>query len=116
QVFARDFSNNFSKNFSNNFPRIEMNTVHVQSGARVEQVSDQLRDFFGVFGANGVLVTSVERGSAAEKAGLKAADVITSVDGKDIRTPEEFSRAMRAASKPVVKVIRDKKETEIRFE
>jgi serine protease Do len=112
QVFTREFSNNFSKNF----PLIEMNTVHVQSGARVEQISDQLRDFFGVFGANGVLVTSVERGSAAEKAGLKAADVITNVDGKDIRTPDEFSRAMRAASKPSVKVIRDKKEVELRFE
>src|SRR5262245_44340542 len=37
------------------FPRIQMNTVYVQSGIRVEQLTDQLRDFFGVFSNTGVL-------------------------------------------------------------
>jgi serine protease Do len=99
-----------------NFPRIEMNTIHVQSGVRVEQITDQLRDFFGVSGGNGVLVTSVDRGSAAEKAGLRAGDVVISVDGRSIRTPNDFSREMRANSRPMVTIIRDKKESEIRIE
>ncbi len=97
-------------------PRIQMSTVYVQSGIRVEQLTDQLRDFFGVFSNNGVLVTSVDSGSAAEKAGLKAGDVITTVDGRNIRTPADFSREMRADSKPMIKIFRDKQEREIRIE
>src|SRR5207244_3566994 len=75
-------------------PRVQVNTTYVQSGIRVEQMTDQLRDYFGVYSNNGILVTSVDSGSAAEKAGLKAGDVITAVDGKNIRTPADFSREM----------------------
>ena len=95
-------------------PRVRVNTTIVQAGIHVEQMTDQLRDFFG--GSNGVLVAAVDSGSAAEKAGLKAGDVITAIDGRTIRTSNEFSREMRASSKPVLKVMRDKKEREIRFE
>jgi serine protease Do len=98
------------------FPRIEMNTVHVQSGIRVEQLTDQLRNYFGVSSNNGVLVTSVDSGSSAEKAGLKAGDVITAIDGRMIRTPADFSREMRADAKPMLKFFRDKQEREIRIE
>jgi len=97
-------------------PRLQVSTVYVRAGIRVEQMTDQLRDFFGVYGNNGVLVTSVDSASAAEKAGLKAGDVITTIDGKSVQTPAEFSREMRAGSKPTLKVIRDKQEREIRFE
>lgn len=88
-------------------PRVRVNTTFVQSGIHAEQMTDQLRDFFG--GNNGVLVAAVDVGSVAEKTGLKAGDVITAIDGKTIRTPAEFSREMRAGSKPVMKIIRDKK-------
>ena len=64
----------------------------------------------------GVLVTSVDRGSAADKAGLKAGDVITTIDGRTIRNPSDFSREMRANSKPMVKIVRDKQEREMRIE
>jgi serine protease Do len=97
-------------------PKIQVHTVYMQGGIRVEQMTDQLRDFFGVFGNNGVLVTSVDSGSTAEKAGLKAGDVITSIDGKSVQTPAEFGREMRAGSKPTLKIIRDKQEREIRIE
>jgi len=97
-------------------PSVEVSTSHVHSGIRVQQLSDQLRDFFGVFGDNGVLVTSVDQGSAAEKAGLKAGDVIVSIDGRNIRSTAEFSREMGARSNPVMKIVRDKQEREIKFE
>ncbi len=98
-------------------PRIQMNTSYTQSGIQVSTLTDQLRDFFGVYGNDGVLVTSVERGSAAEKAGLKAGDVITSIDSKTIRTPAEFSRAMREARTSVaLKIFRDKQERDISFQ
>ena len=99
-----------------NLSRIEMHTSHTQAGVRVEQLNDQLRDFFGVLGNDGVLVTFVDRGSAAEKAGLKAGDVITAIGGRNIDSPEDFSREMRVDSKPVMKIVRDKKEREIRIE
>ena len=98
------------------FPRVEVHTVYAQSGIHVEQMTDQLRDFFGVATNNGVLVRSVDRGSAAEKAGIKAGDVITAIAGRNIRNPDEFSREMRAESRPALKIIRDKKEREIRLE
>jgi len=97
-------------------PSVEVSTSHVHSGIRVQQLSDQLRDFFGVLGDNGVLVTSVDQGSAAEKAGLKAGDVIVSIDGRNIRSTAEFSREMGARSNPVMKIVRDKQEREIKFE
>jgi serine protease Do len=95
---------------------VQIHTTFSQSGLRVEELTDQLRDFFGAPSTGGVLITSVDSGSDGDKAGLKAADVITSIDGRTIRTPNDFSREMRANSKPVMKVIRDKKEREIRFQ
>ena len=97
-------------------PRIQMNTVYVNSGIRVEQLTDQMRDYFGVFNNNGVLVTSVDRGSAAEKAGLKAGDVIIAIDGRDVRTPSDFNREMSARPRPALKVMREKQEREIKME
>ena len=55
-----------------------------QYGIRVDYLTSQLREFFGVGANEGVLVASVETDSAAAKAGLKAGDVITAVDGKRI--------------------------------
>jgi serine protease Do len=98
------------------FPRVEVNTTYTQSGIRIERLTDQLRDFFGVYSNGGVLVTSVDPGSAAEKAGLKAGDVVTAVDGRNIRTPAEFGREMRGGSSTkTVKIIRNKQEQEIKF-
>ena len=100
-----------------NMPRIEMNTTFVQSGIRVEQMTDQLRDFFGVRGGNGVLVASIEPGSVAEKAGLKPGDVITVVNGRDIRTPADFSREMRAQRGSVTfKIVRDRQERDLKLD
>lgn len=100
-----------------NLPRVEVSTAYVQAGIRVEQLTDQLREFFGVSGNNGVLVSSVDVGSAAEKAGLKAGDVITTIDGKNIRSPADFSREMRTAGgKDVLKVVRDRQEREIKLD
>lgn len=96
-----------------NIPRFELSTTFVESGIRAESLTDQLRDFFGVRGG-GVLVSSVEAGSAAEKAGLKSGDVITAIDGRAVRTPADFSREMRDARGTVtLKIVRDKQEREL---
>lgn len=71
----------------------------------------QLAEFFGV--KEGVLVRSVNKNSAADKAGLKAGDVITKIDDTTISTPQQINGALRAARTKTtvnVTVVRNKKE------
>ena len=71
----------------------------------------QLADFFGV--KEGVLVRSVNKNSAAEKAGMKAGDVITKIDDTVISSPQQINGALRAARTKTtvnVTIVRNKKE------
>jgi serine protease Do len=71
----------------------------------------QLAEFFGV--KEGVLVRSVSKNSAAEKAGLKAGDVITKIDDTTVSTTPQINSALRAArTKGTVNVtvVRNKKD------
>jgi serine protease Do len=66
---------------------------------------------------SGVLVASVQKDSAAEKAGLKAGDVITAVDGRDVASASELTRALPSGngSHDVnLQVVREKKELKIK--
>jgi S1-C subfamily serine protease len=80
-------------------------------GIECESLGSQLAGFFGV--KEGVLVRSVAKDSAAEKAGIRAGDVIVKVDGEAVTSTHEIASLVRAArskhSFPVV-VVRDKKE------
>jgi serine protease Do len=88
-----------------------------QEGIRAESLTPQLRDVFGVKSGGGVLVASVDAGSAAARAELKAGDVITAVDGRTVSSPAEFNREMQSrTSAYTLKVVRDKQEREIRVE
>jgi serine protease Do len=64
-------------------------------GAELESLEGQLADSFGAKDG-GVLVRSVVRGSAAERAGLKAGDVITRVGDAKVTTPTDVSGRIRA--------------------
>jgi serine protease Do len=55
-------------------------------GIDAEDLNGQLGKFFGAPEGEGILVRSVNSGSPAEKGGLKAGDVITSVNGNRIRS------------------------------
>ena len=57
---------------------------HRRIGVSTTQLTKQLADYFGVSEGKGVLVTSVIDDSPAAKAGLKAGDVITAIDGEKI--------------------------------
>jgi serine protease Do len=63
-------------------------------GVTTMQLTKQLADYFGVSDGEGVLVTSVAKDSAAEKAGIKAGDVITAVDGEKIEGSGDLSRGI----------------------
>jgi serine protease Do len=71
----------------------------------------QLAEFFGV--KDGVLVKSVIRNSAAEKAGIKAGDVIVRVGDTKVNSTREISGALRTLRQQktfTVTVVRNKKE------
>lgn len=52
-----------------------------QLGLAVENLTGDIAEALGLSSGNGVLVTGVEPGSPAERAGLRASDVVLSVDG-----------------------------------
>jgi serine protease Do len=92
-------------------PRLEITRRYAVLGIEGESVSSQLAEFFGV--QEGVLVKMVTRNSVAEKAGIKAGDVIVKVDDSKVATTREITNALRAARTkktfPVI-LVRNKKE------
>ncbi len=79
-------------------------------GVEAEALEGQLAQYFGV--ANGVLVRGVSKGSAAEKAGIRAGDVIVRIDEAKVATPADISMRLRTlAGKAVpVALMRDRHE------
>ncbi len=63
-------------------------------GISGDELTTQLANYFGVKQGKGVLVREVVVGSAAEKAGLKAGDVIVQVEGKPIGSVGELRGAL----------------------
>jgi S1-C subfamily serine protease len=79
-------------------------------GIQGDEVSDQLASYFGV--QSGVLVSNVAADSPAAKAGLKAGDVITAVNGKPVKDMAELRREVTDAGEGkdiALAVTRDKK-------
>jgi serine protease Do len=99
-------------------PRIEViSSAEIQQGIRADSLTPQLRDFFGVKEAGGVLVATVDADSSAAKAGVKAGDVIIAVDGTNIANPSDFQHAMTARNgTALLKIVRDKQERDIRVD
>jgi C-terminal processing protease CtpA/Prc len=83
-------------------------------GVTTSALGKQLADYFGV--AHGVLVSSVEENSPAEKAGLKAGDVITEADGQQVGDADDLVRALGAKDEGEVTltVVRDKQRRTVR--
>lgn len=65
-------------------------------GIDAEDLNGQLGTFFGAPDGEGILVREVNPGSPAEKAGVKAGDVITSFNGERIRSAGELREKLSA--------------------
>jgi serine protease Do len=78
----------------------------------VENITNQLGDFFGVKDGKGVLVRTVEKGSSGEKAGFHAGDVVVKVNNQPVHDTSDFTHALRSTSGNTasVTVMREKRE------
>jgi S1-C subfamily serine protease len=85
-------------------------------GFEGEPLSPQLADFFGV--RQGVLVRTVDARTPAEKAGLKAGDVVTRVNGTPVTSPREITGLVRMSRGKTTSftVVRNKKEITLDIE
>ena len=79
-------------------------------GVSTTALTEQLGDYFGVSERKGLLVTAVSENSPAAKAGLKAGDVITEVDGERVASAAELVRAVnrKEAGEVTLTVVRDR--------
>ena len=82
-------------------------------GVEAESIDGQLAQYFGV--KEGVLVRSVTKGSSADKAGMRAGDVILKIDDARVTSPADISGRLRSPhNKPTqVLLMRDHKEMTI---
>lgn len=82
-------------------------------GVTLTSLTDQLGEYFGVKKGKGVLITGVEEDSPASEAGLKAGDVIISVDDEEVHDfsdVKEIIKEKEEGEAVAVTVLRDRKE------
>jgi serine protease Do len=81
-------------------------------GADVNPVRTQLADYFGVKSGTGLLVESVDDGSPASRAGLKAGDVVVKVESQQMTSKSDWLKAIRNHRGQLVQVtvMRNKQE------
>lgn len=99
-------------------PRIDvMTSAQTLEGIRADSLTPQLREYFGVKGTAGVLVSNVDANSSGARAGVRAGDVIIAVNGTSVSSPSDFSHAMTTtAGALTLRVVREKQERDIRLD
>jgi serine protease Do len=78
-------------------------------GVVIQEVTRDHATSFGLDRPRGALVNSVEKGSPADKAGIEAADIILSFDGKQVESQSDLPRIVgstRPGSQAAVEVWR----------
>lgn len=81
-------------------------------GIGISSMTAELRSFFGAKSDTGILVQSVEKGTPADKAGVKVGDVVVTVDGDRIADIGDIASALSdrdGGDKVAIEVIRGKK-------
>ena len=88
-----------------------------QLGVFVQQVTEEIAQSLGLKEARGVIVGSVQKGGAAEKAGVRQGDVITAINGTPVGDANEL-RNLVAATQPgtdvTLDILRDGREQQVK--
>jgi serine protease Do len=84
-------------------------------GVQIQRITPEIADSMGLKSVAGALVAEPQANSPAAKAGLKAGDVITAVNGQEVKTASDLARTI-AQTPPETKVnltvVRNGKEME----
>ncbi|MGW8324161.1 MAG: DegQ family serine endoprotease [Desulfobacterales bacterium] len=82
-------------------------------GVGIQDINDEMADYYGIKDKEGVLVSKVFPGDPADEAGIKTKDIITEVNGQKIKSSHELTRIIadfHVGEKVKIKVLRDGKE------
>jgi serine protease Do len=88
-------------------------------GVGIQDLTPELAEYYGLKDKKGVLVAQVFEGDPADKAGIKAKDVIVEVDGKPVGSSRELTAMIAAipvGQKTPVKILRDGQEKTVNVE
>ena len=81
-------------------------------GVKVQDLNEQLGEYFGVRDGEGALITQVDEDGPAYEAGLRAGDVIVEVDGEEIEDVDDLMDVIsdkEEGDKVKIKIVRDRK-------
>jgi len=88
-------------------------------GVGIQDLTQELADYYHVKEQMGALVTQVYEGDPADKAGIKTGDIIIEVDGKKVSSSRDLSRTIANApvgAKIPITILRDGKEMTVHVE
>jgi len=66
-------------------------------GVTIQPVTEELAQSFGLKQAKGALVNDVIKGGPADKAGIRQGDIITALNGSEVRDPSHLQRLVAEA-------------------
>jgi serine protease Do/serine protease DegQ len=85
-------------------------------GVNLQALTPEIAQIYGLTDAQGALVSQVVEGSAAEKAGIRTGDVITSINGQNVKSNNDLRLAisqLRAGQKVDLGLFRDGKPRQV---
>jgi serine protease Do len=88
-------------------------------GVGIQDLTPELAEYYGLKDKRGVLVAQVFEGDPADKAGIKAKDLIIEVDGKPVSSSRELTAMIAAipvGQKTPIKILRDGQEKTVNVE
>ena len=88
-------------------------------GVTIQDLKDDLAEYYGVKGKTGVLVAGVVPGDPADRAGIQPKDIITEVNGKVVATSRDLTNLaanLGVGDTAEVKILRDGKPKVLKVE
>ncbi len=88
-------------------------------GVGIQDLSSELKKYYGVESNGGVLITQVFEGDPAEKGGIKPNDIILEIGGKTVTSARELSSIIantEIGKKTAIKLLRDGKQKTVQVE
>ena len=88
-------------------------------GVELQEITADLAESFKLGTAAGVLVAGVQRGSPADRAGIKPGDIVVTVDGKQVKDPDSMRNlivALVPGKQTTLKMKRGQNELELQVQ